>query len=112
MMYLVVGSMEEGLLGEEFFGMITNVIFFLGLNYFSADLCVSEGVRNILCKVSLPLSSFSLHSLLSLTIRRGLNLNGFLLSFQESTDKIPDAFQTHVLLQTCGKTIVQRLDKQ
>lgn len=49
MMYLVAGSMEEGLLGEEFFGMIANVIFYFDLNYFSADLCVSEGVRNILC---------------------------------------------------------------
>lgn len=47
--YLVAGSMEEGLLGEEFFGMIANVIFYFDLNYFSADLCVSEGVRNILC---------------------------------------------------------------
>lgn len=53
------GGTEEGLLGEKFLGMFTNVFFFC----FSADLCASEGVRNILCKVSLPLSSLSLLSL-------------------------------------------------
>lgn len=59
-MFPLAGNMEEGLLGEEFFGVAANVALLL---WFSADLCVSEGVRSILCKVSLPLSSLSLHSL-------------------------------------------------
>lgn len=59
-MYPLAGNTEEGLLGEEFFGMVANVTLLLR---FSADLRASEGVGNILCKVSLPLSSLSLHSL-------------------------------------------------
>lgn len=51
-------------------------------------------------------------SQISLSIRAGLHLHGLLLSFQESTDKVPDAFQTHVLLQARGKAAVQRLDQQ
>lgn len=52
----LAGNMEEGLLGEEFFGMVANVTLLLRLSR-------SGGVRNILCQVSLPLSSLSLHSL-------------------------------------------------
>lgn len=36
----------------------------------------------------------------------------FLLLFQESPDALPDALQTHVLLQTRGEAALQRVDQQ
>lgn len=36
----------------------------------------------------------------------------FALISQESTDEVPDAVQTHVLLQTRREAAVQRVDQQ
>lgn len=113
-MYPLAGNMEEGLLGEEFFGGVANVALLLR---FSADLCVSEGVRNILCKVSLPLSSLSLHSLVCQSEQDFKIWMGFSFLSRKALTRYQMLFRhmfycKHVERQLCNVWISNKTAKQ
>lgn len=90
--------------------------FFFGLNCFSADLFASEGVRNILCKVSLPLSSLSLLSLVCQS-EQGLIWMGFSFFSRKALTRYQMLFRhmfycKHVERQLCNVWISNKTAKQ
>lgn len=116
-MYPLAGNMEEELLGEKFFGMTTNDYFFSLVRIVSVRICVRpEGVRNILCKVSLPLSSLRLHSLVCQS-EQGLIWMGFSFLSRKALTRYQMLFRhmfycKHVERQLCNVWISNKTAKQ